>query len=101
MHADTVDRGDGPLLAGRRESRGFAPSHATARVERRADGGVEITYRVAEPLEIVRFSLGWGAEAEVVAPEEMRRAAASLAREVAARYGEQEQAEHGRVITGS
>jgi predicted DNA-binding transcriptional regulator YafY len=60
------------------------------RIERRDDGGVEITYRVVDPLEIVRWSLGWGSEAEVVAPGEARRAAASIAREVAARYGEQE-----------
>ncbi|HEY4439090.1 MAG TPA: WYL domain-containing protein [Candidatus Elarobacter sp.] len=57
------------------------------RVERRDDGSAEITYRVADPLEVVRFSLGWGAEAEVVAPPEARRAAAEVARAVAARYG--------------
>jgi len=56
-------------------------------VVRRDDGGVDITYRVSDPIEIVRFSLGWGAEAEVVAPEEARRAAADIARRLAARYG--------------
>jgi predicted DNA-binding transcriptional regulator YafY len=56
-------------------------------VVRRDDGGVDITYRVSDPIEIVRFSLGWGAEAEVVAPEEARRAAADIARQLAARYG--------------
>ena len=56
------------------------------RVVRRDDGGVDITYRVSDPIEIVRFSLGWGAEAEVVAPEEARRAAADIARRLAARY---------------
>jgi predicted DNA-binding transcriptional regulator YafY len=55
-------------------------------VVRRDDGGVDITYRVADPLEIVRWSLGWGAEAEVLAPAEARRAAADIAREVAERY---------------
>ncbi|MBV8749086.1 MAG: WYL domain-containing protein [Candidatus Eremiobacteraeota bacterium] len=57
------------------------------RVVRRDDGSVEITYRVADPLEIVRWSLRWGTEAEVVAPEEARRAAAEIARSLAARYG--------------
>ena len=57
------------------------------RIARRDDGTVEITYRVVDPLEIVRWSLGWGAEAEVVAPEDARQAAASIARELAARYG--------------
>jgi proteasome accessory factor B len=56
------------------------------RIEPRDDGSAEITYRVADPLEIVRWSLGWGAEAEVLAPEEARRAAAEIARELAARY---------------
>src|SRR5476649_527227 len=31
------------------------------RVARRDDGGVEITYRVSDHLEIVRWSMGWGA----------------------------------------
>jgi len=57
------------------------------RVVRRDDGSVEITYRVADPLEIVRWSLRWGTEAEVVGPEDARRAAAAIARSLAARYG--------------
>lgn len=52
----------------------------------RDDGGVDITYRVADPLEIVRWSLGWGAEAEVLAPAEARGTAADIARQIAARY---------------
>ena len=52
----------------------------------REDGGVDITYRVADPLEIVRWSLGWGAEAEIIAPDEARRAAGEIARGLAARY---------------
>jgi predicted DNA-binding transcriptional regulator YafY len=56
------------------------------RVEPLPDGGVEITYRVVDPLEIVRWTMRWGAEAEVVAPGSARAAAASIAREVAARY---------------
>jgi proteasome accessory factor B len=57
------------------------------RIEQLGEGAVAITYRVADPLEIVRWSLGWGAEAEVVSPDEARRAAADIARELAARYG--------------
>jgi predicted DNA-binding transcriptional regulator YafY len=64
-----------------------SPNVADRRVVRREDGGADITYRVADPLEIVRWSLGWGAEAEVLAPAEARSAAAGIAREVAARYG--------------
>lgn len=50
------------------------------------DGGVDIEYAVADPNEFVRWSMKWGAEAEIVAPAEVRAAAASLAHEIAARY---------------
>jgi predicted DNA-binding transcriptional regulator YafY len=50
------------------------------------DGGVEIEYAVADPSEFVRWSMKWGAEAEIVAPPMVRAAAASLAREIAALY---------------
>jgi predicted DNA-binding transcriptional regulator YafY len=56
------------------------------RVARREDGGVEITYRVSDHLEIVRWSMGWGDEAEVVSPEAARTAAREIARRVASRY---------------
>ena len=55
-------------------------------VARRADGGADITYRVVDPLEIVRWSLHWGTEAEVIAPDEARRAAAEIATQLAERY---------------
>ncbi len=58
------------------------------RVARRDDGGVDITYRVSDPFEIVRWSLGWGAEAEIVAPTSARAAAREIARRIADRYGE-------------
>jgi len=56
------------------------------RVARRDDGGVDITYRVSDPFEIVRWSLGWGAEAEVIAPASAREAAREIAQRVAERY---------------
>lgn len=73
-----------PVVAKAAAARRIARDQQAAR---REDGSVEITYRVVDPLEIVRFSLGWGAEAEVVAPPEARAAAAELVRAVAARYG--------------
>ena len=57
------------------------------RTARRDDGGVDITYRVSDPLEIVRWSLGWGAEAEVIGPETARSIARDIARRIALRYG--------------
>jgi len=91
FHADTVTEVTvlfSPVVAKPAASK--AP--ASARAVRRADGSVEITYRVADPLEIVRFAMGWGAEAEVLAPDTMRRAAAAIARDLAARYAQQERA---------
>jgi len=56
------------------------------RVERRDDGSVEITYRVADPLEIVRWSLSWGTEGEVIAPESAREHARTIAKALAKTY---------------
>jgi proteasome accessory factor B len=56
------------------------------RVARRDDGGLDITYRVSDPLEIVRWSMGWGAEAEVIAPESARESAREIAQRLAKRY---------------
>jgi predicted DNA-binding transcriptional regulator YafY len=56
------------------------------RVERRDDGSVDITYRVADPLEIVRWSLSWGTEGEVVAPPSARERARALAQALAKTY---------------
>jgi predicted DNA-binding transcriptional regulator YafY len=53
----------------------------------RDDGGVEITYQVSDPLEIVRWSLKWGAEAEVVAPPDVRELARSIVTTMAKNYG--------------
>jgi proteasome accessory factor B len=74
-----------PLIA--KAAAAASPIARDRRVVPLAEGGVDITYRVADPLEIVRWSLGWGAEAEVLSPEEARRAAADIARQLAARYG--------------
>jgi predicted DNA-binding transcriptional regulator YafY len=50
------------------------------------DGVVEIDYAVSDPSEFVRWSMKWGAEGEIVDPPAVRAAAASLAREIVARY---------------
>ena len=49
-------------------------------------GALEIVYAVADPQEIVRWSLGWGGEAEVVAPEEVRASARELVQRIASHY---------------
>lgn len=56
------------------------------RVLEHEDGALEIVYAVADPQEIVRWSLGWGGEAEVVAPEDVRAAARELVQRIAGTY---------------
>jgi len=55
-------------------------------VERRGDGSVEIVYRVADADELVRWVLGWGAQAEVLSPPEARARIAALTKEISAKY---------------
>jgi len=50
------------------------------------DGGVDIDYDVSDSAEFVRWSMKWGAEAEIVAPPAVRLEAAPLAREILSRY---------------
>jgi predicted DNA-binding transcriptional regulator YafY len=57
-------------------------------VEDLPGGGIAITYRVADAMEIVRWTLGWGAEAEVIAPVDARAQAAAIAQDLHARYTE-------------
>jgi predicted DNA-binding transcriptional regulator YafY len=59
---------------------------AEREVEQRDDGAAEITYRVADVDELVRWVLGWGAQAEIIAPPEARARIAELAGEIAAKY---------------
>jgi predicted DNA-binding transcriptional regulator YafY len=59
---------------------------AEREVEHRPDGSVEITYRVADVDELVRWVLGWGTQAEIVAPRSARQRVAELSRDIAAKY---------------
>lgn len=59
---------------------------AERQIERHDDGSVEIAYRVADVDELIRWVLGWGAQAEVASPPELRQRIAMLARDIAAKY---------------
>ena len=86
MHADApvhVTVRFSPVVAGAAKAERIVRER---RIEERADGAVDITYAVDDPAELVRWTLRWGAEAEVVAPPEIRASAGQLAREIAARY---------------
>ncbi len=74
----------------------FAPRVAKAAVAARVvadrsvsrldDGGVEIEYRVSDADELARWVLGWGTEAEIVAPAPLRLRVADIAKSVVAKY---------------
>ena len=55
-------------------------------IEDRADGSVDITYDVADPNELVRWTLRWGEEAEVIAPADVRAVARAMVAAIARRY---------------
>jgi predicted DNA-binding transcriptional regulator YafY len=59
---------------------------ADLHAEQRADGSVEITYAVADVDELVRWVLGWGAQAEILAPDRVRARIAELAAAIASTY---------------
>jgi predicted DNA-binding transcriptional regulator YafY len=51
-----------------------------------ADGGVEIIYRVGDAEELIRWVLGWGAQAQIIGPNGARDRARALVGEIAANY---------------
>lgn len=55
-------------------------------VEHHADGSTEIAYRVADVDELVRWVLGWGAQAEILGPDAVRERVAAVAAEIAKKY---------------
>ncbi|MDE2481990.1 MAG: WYL domain-containing protein [bacterium] len=52
------------------------------------DNGVEIEYRVADVDELIRWVLGWGAQAEIVEPERARDRIRELASDIIEKYAE-------------
>jgi predicted DNA-binding transcriptional regulator YafY len=59
---------------------------AERQVTRNADGSAEIEYRVADVDELVRWVLGWGSQAEIVAPDDVRARIAELTEEISNKY---------------
>ena len=59
---------------------------AEREVEHRGDGSAEIAYTVADVDELVRWVLGWGAQAEIVSPRAARGRILKLAKEIAVKY---------------
>ena len=59
---------------------------AERQIERLDDGSVEIEYRVSDADELARWVLGWGAQAEVIGPPDVRDRVAALTRQIAEKY---------------
>lgn len=59
---------------------------AEREIEPRPDGSVDIVYRVGDLDELVRWTLGWGAQAEILDPPEARTRIATLAAEISTKY---------------
>lgn len=55
-------------------------------VVRNPDGSSEIEYRVADVDELVRWVLGWGAQAEILEPPEIRERIAKLVNDISSKY---------------
>jgi len=60
--------------------------HPSQRFRDLPDGRLEMTLRVADTLEVLRWILGYGADAEVVAPEALRRSVLEQASELVSRF---------------
>lgn len=58
------------------------------RIERRRDGSALITYRITDLDEMIRWVLGWGAQAEIVAPPNARTRISKLSQEIGQKYSE-------------
>lgn len=55
-------------------------------IDAQANGGVDITFHVADQKELIRWSMRYGSEAEVIAPDSARAAAAEIALSLATKY---------------
>jgi predicted DNA-binding transcriptional regulator YafY len=54
--------------------------HDTQRVERRADGGIDVTFALSDLNDITRWILGFGGDVDVIAPPELRATIAAEGR---------------------
>ncbi len=59
---------------------------AEEQVQRHDDGSADIVFHVDDVNELVRWILGWGDQAEVLDPPDVRKRISTLARSIAAKY---------------
>jgi predicted DNA-binding transcriptional regulator YafY len=86
MHGDGVSEVRVYFAARVAKAASAAKVVAERQIERRDDGGVEIAYRVGDVDELVRWVLGWGAQAEILSPAAARARAHQIANEIAGKY---------------
>ncbi|GAB5561460.1 MAG: transcriptional regulator [Synoicihabitans sp.] len=60
--------------------------HESQQTKRRRDGSVDLHLRLGSLVEIERWVLGWGADAEVLGPGELRQHVAATSRLMVAKY---------------
>jgi predicted DNA-binding transcriptional regulator YafY len=65
--------------------------HPSQIIEPQTDGGLIVRFRAGGRFEIVRWILGWGDAAEVLAPTDLRNHVASVLASAAAKYGDRVQ----------
>jgi len=73
----------GPAAAGRVRERFW---HDSQKFTERADGSVELALQLGDLAEVARWVLGWGDEAEVLAPAALREKIRDAARRTAQLY---------------
>jgi CRISPR-associated endonuclease/helicase Cas3 len=61
--------------------------HRSEQLEEQPDGSIIWRARIAEPQEMLPWIRGWGADVEVLQPEELREMMANESRRLARRYG--------------
>lgn len=60
--------------------------HESQKTKRRRDGGVDLRLRLGSLIEIERWVLGWGADAEVITPKALRDQVAATTKDMADHY---------------
>ncbi len=68
--------------------------HHSQQIEQTADGGCILTMRLGGIREIKSWVLGWGADVEVLAPDQLRNQIAAEGEKIARQYGQTEREAH-------
>ncbi len=84
VEREVVIRFSGPAAAAVRERRW----HASQKFEEAADGSVRLRLRLQQMDDLLRWVLGWGEQAEVLSPPDLRKKLSRVARGIASKHRE-------------